>query len=94
MAEMYGAAIGIAVASDRDKQYIDRMAVTKCADKRPTRECLGADVRHKVCNHTEHKRVTVEWIPSHCKELEARTVQNCEQIQRNDEVDLVAKMAT
>eukprot|EP00670_Eutreptiella_braarudii_P012879 CAMPEP_0174341342 /NCGR_PEP_ID=MMETSP0810-20121108/25360_1 /TAXON_ID=73025 ORGANISM="Eutreptiella gymnastica-like, Strain CCMP1594" /NCGR_SAMPLE_ID=MMETSP0810 /ASSEMBLY_ACC=CAM_ASM_000659 /LENGTH=36 /DNA_ID= /DNA_START= /DNA_END= /DNA_ORIENTATION= len=36
------------------------MAVTKCADKRPTRECSYSDVRHKVCDHTQHKRVIME----------------------------------
>ena len=30
-AETYGAAIGVAMASDSDTQYIDNMAVTKCA---------------------------------------------------------------
>ena len=32
-AEMYGAAIGTAIASNGDKQYINNMAVTKRADK-------------------------------------------------------------
>ena len=59
-AEMYGAAIGTAIASSGDKQYIDNMAVTKCADKRPTRECSYSNVRHKVCGHTQHKRVIIE----------------------------------
>ena len=38
-AEMYGVAIGTAIASDGDKHYIDNMAVTTCADKRPIQEC-------------------------------------------------------
>ena len=49
-AEMYGAAIGAAIASDGDTQYIDNMAVTKCAHHRPTHECSDADIRHKVCD--------------------------------------------
>ena len=32
----------------------------KCADKRPTRECSYSDIRHKVCDHTQHKRVIME----------------------------------
>ena len=40
--------------------YIDNMAVTKCSDKRPTRECSYSDVRHKVCDHTQHKQVIME----------------------------------
>ena len=59
-AEMYGVAIGKAIASNGDKQYIDNMAVTKCADKRPTWECSYSDVRHKVWYHTQHKRVIME----------------------------------
>ena len=54
-AEMYAAAIGTAIASNGNKQYIDNMAVTKCADKRPMRECSYSDVHHKVCDHTQHK---------------------------------------
>ena len=54
-AEMYGAAIGTAIASNGDKQYIDKMALTKCANKRPTRECSYSDIRRKVCDHTQHK---------------------------------------
>ena len=54
-AEMYGAAMRTAIASNGDKQYIDNMAVTKCADKRPTQECSYSNVRHKVCDHTQHK---------------------------------------
>ena len=65
---MYSAAISTAIASNGDMQYIDNMAVTICADKRPTWECSDADVRHKVCDHTQHKQVTMEWIPSHRKE--------------------------
>ena len=93
-AEMYGAAIGAAIASDGDTQYIDNMAVTKCAHRRPTHECSDADIRHKVCDQVQHKRVTAEWIPSHRLETEARNAQEREQIRRNGEVDLLAKMAT
>ena len=57
---MYRAAIGTAIASNGDKQYIDNMAVTKCADKRPTHKCSHFDVRHKVCDHTQHERVIME----------------------------------
>ena len=39
---------------------IDNMATTKCADKQPMRECSYSDVRHKVCDHTQHKRVIME----------------------------------
>ena len=88
--EMYGAAI----ASDGDTQYIDNMAVTKCAHRRPTHECFDADIRHKVCDQVQHKCVTAQRIPSHRLETEARNAQEREQIQRNGEVDLLAKMAT
>ena len=87
-AEMYGAAIGAAIASDGDTQYIDNMAVTKCAYRRPTH------VRHKMCDQVQHKRVAAEWIASHRLESEARNAQEREQIRRNGEVDLLAKMAT
>ena len=70
------------------------MAVTKCADKRPTRECSYCDVRHKVCDHAQHKRVIMGWIPGHRQESEARSEQEREQIRRNGEVDLRANMAT
>ena len=93
-AEMYGAAIGAAIASDGDTQYIDNMAVTKCAHRRPTHECSDADIRHKVCDHVQHKHVTTEWIPSHRVETEARNAHAREQIRRNGAVDLLAKMAT
>ena len=53
---MYGAAIGAAIASNRDTQYIDNMAVTKCAHRRPMHECSDADIRHKVCDEVQHKR--------------------------------------
>ena len=92
-AEMYGAAIGAAIASDGDTQYIDNMAVTKCAHRRPTHECSDADIRHKVCDQVQ-QRVAVEWMPSHRLETEARNAQEREQIRRNGEVDLLAKMAT
>ena len=59
-AKMYGMAIGTAIASNGDKQYIDKMAVTNCGDKRPTRECSYSHVRHKVCDHTQHKRAIME----------------------------------
>ena len=91
---MYGAAIGAAIASEGDTQYIDNMAVTKCAHRRPTHECSGADIRHKVCDQVQHKRVAAEWIPSYRLETEARNAQEREQIRRNAEVDLLAKMAT
>ena len=59
-AQMYATVIGTAIASNSDKHYIDNMAVTKCADKRATRECSYSDVRHKVCDHTEHKPVIMQ----------------------------------
>ena len=93
-AEMYGAAIGAAIASGGDTQYIDNMAVTKCAHRRPTHECSDADIRHKVCDQVQHKHVAAEWIPSHRLETEARNAQEREQIRRNGEVDQLAKMAT
>ena len=93
-AEMYGAAIGAATASDGSTQYIDNMAVTKCAHRRPTHECSDADIRHKVCDQVQHKHVAAEWIPSDRLETEARNAQEREQIRRNGEVDLLAKMAT
>ena len=93
-AEMYGAAIGAAIASDGDTQYIEHMAVTKCAHRRPTHECCDADIRHKVCDQVQHKRVAAEWIPNHRLETEARNAQEHEQIRRNGEVDVLAKMAT
>ena len=70
------------------------MAVTKCAHGRPTHECFDADIRHKVCDQGQHKRVAAEWIPSHRLETEARNAQEREQIRRSGEVDLLAKMAT
>ena len=70
------------------------MAVAKCTDKQPTRECFDADVRHKVCDHTQRKRVTMEWIPSHHQESQESSAQEPEQIRCNGEVDLLAKMAT
>ena len=91
---MYGAAIGAAIASDGDTQYIDNMAVTKCAHRRPTHEYSHADIRHKVCDHVQHKRVATQWIASHRLETEARIAQEREQIWHNWEVDLLAKMAT
>ena len=93
-AEMYRAAIGAAIASDGNTQYIDNMAVTKCAYRRPKHECSDADIRHKVCYWVQHKCVAAEWIASHRLESEARNAQEREQIRRNGEVDLLAKVAT
>ena len=70
------------------------MAFTKCAHHRPTHECSDADIRHKVCDQVQHKRVTAEWIPSQRLETEVRNAQVREQIRRNGEVDLLARMAT
>ena len=81
-AKMYGAAIGAAIASDADTQYINNMAVTKCAHRRPTRKCSDADIRH-IRHEVQHKRVAAEWIASHCLETEARNAQEREQIRRN-----------
>ena len=51
---MHGAAIGTAIASNGAKQYSNNMAVTKCADERPTWERSYSDVCHKVtCNTSE-----------------------------------------
>ena len=36
----------------------------------------------------------MEWIPNHCQESEACSAQEREQMRRNGEVDLLAKMAT
>ena len=58
--EIYGAAIGTAIAANSDKLYIDNMTMTKHTDKRPTRECSYSDVCHKVCDHMQHKRVIME----------------------------------
>ena len=57
---MYGTAIGTAIAADGDTQYIDSMASAMCADKRPTWECFDADIGYRVCDHTQHKQVTME----------------------------------
>ena len=54
-AEKYSTAIGTAIASNGDEQYSDNMAMTKCADERPTRECSYSGVRYKVCDYTQHK---------------------------------------
>ena len=59
-AGMYRAAIGTAISSDGDTQYIDNLAVTKCARRRPTHECSDANIRHKVCGQVQHKRVAAE----------------------------------
>ena len=93
-AKMYGGAVGAAIASNVDTHYIDNMAVTQCAHRRPTHECFDADIRHKVCDQMQHKRVAAECIPSHRLETEARNAQQREQLRRNGEVDLLAKMAT
>ena len=77
-AEMYGAAIGAAIASDGDTQYIDNMAVTKCAHRPPTHECFDADIHHKMCDQVQHERVAGEWIVSHRLETEARNAQERE----------------
>ena len=79
-AGMYGAAIGAAIASDGDTQYIDNMAVTKCAHRRPAHECSDADICHNVCDQVQHKHVAAEWIPSHRLETEARNAQERAQI--------------
>ena len=91
---MYGAANGATITSDGDTQYIYNMAVTKCAHRRPMHECSDADIRHKVCDQMQHKRVAADWIASHRLETEARNAQEREQIRRNGEVDLLAQMAT
>ena len=93
-AEIYRAAIGAAITSDGDTQYIDNMAITKCTQRRPTHECSNTGIRHKVCDHVQHKRVAAEWIASHRLETEARNAQAREQIRHNGEVDPLAKMAT
>ena len=93
-AEMYGAAIGAAIASDGDTQYMDNMDVTKCAHRQPTHKCFDADIRPKVCDPVQHKRVAAEWIASHRFEAEARNAQEHEQIRGNGVVGLLAKMAT
>ena len=71
-----------------------QLTVTKCAHHRPTHERSDADIRHKVCDQMQHKHVATEWIASHRLETEARNAQEREQIRRNGEVDLLAKMAT
>ena len=93
-AEMYRAAIGAAIASDGATQYIDNMAVTKCAHRRPMHECSDTDIRHKVCDQVQYKRVAAEGIASHRLETEARNAQERKQIRGNGEVDMLAKMAT
>ena len=60
------------MASDGDTQNMDNMAVTKCAHHRPTHECSEADIRHKLCDQVQHKRVAAEWIGSHCFWTKAR----------------------
>ena len=92
-AEMYGAAIGAAIASDGYTPCIDNMAVTKCAYRRPTHKCSGVDIRHKVCDQVQHTRRYGVDRASHRVELEARNAQEREQIRRNGEVDVLAKMA-
>ena len=82
------------MASDGDTQYINNMAVKKCAHRRPMHECSDANIHHKVCDQVQHKRVAAEWIASHRLQTEARNAQENEQIRRNGEVDLLAKMAT
>ena len=91
---MYGAAISVAIASDIDTKYINNMAVTKCAHPRPTHECSDADIRHKVYDQMQDKPVAAEWIASHRLEIEARHAHEREQIRRNGELDLLAKIAT
>ena len=39
-AEMYGAAIGTVIASNGDEQYMDNMAMTKCARNDARRSAL------------------------------------------------------
>ena len=73
-AEVYGAAIGAAIASDGNTQYIHNMAVTKCAHPLPTHECTDTDIRHKVCDQLQDKRIAAEWIACHRLEAEARHV--------------------
>ena len=81
---MYSAAIGTAIASNGDKQY--NMAMTKCADKRPTRECfMPTPATRCVITHN-----TSESSWSRSQESEARSAQAREQIWRNGEVDLLA----
>ena len=70
------------------------MAVTKSAYRQPTHECFHIAIRHKVCDQVQHKDVAAEWIATHRLELEFRNGQEREQIGRNGEVDLLAKMAT
>ena len=68
---MYRVAIGAAIASGGDTQYIDNMAANN-SHRPPTHECSDADIRHKVCDQVQHKRVAAEWIASHRLETEGR----------------------
>ena len=60
----------------------------------PTKECQDLNICLTTCANTKVKHMDLEWIASHRDEFEATNATQREHIQRNNEVDLLAKMAT
>ena len=92
-AEEAEAAIGTTVAVHGDRRHIDNKAVTQCATEPPHKECSDMDMLLKVCANTSQKRVALERIAGHRDESEASRAVEREHIRRDNQVDILAKMA-
>ena len=60
----------------------------------PHRVASDIDLRSQVSATLREKNIRVRWIPRHRKTSSARDAQELDDIKRNNEVDLLAKLAT
>ena len=93
-AELMGLCVAAHLAAPGSTITLDNQAMVDHGPVEPHREASDMDLRSRVSATLGEKNIRVRWIPRHRKTSSARDAQELDDIQRNNEVDLLAKLAT
>ena len=93
-AELQSFAVNLALASTNQELTYANKAIVDHALQLPHRECSDMDLRLTIQEETLSKPLRSRWVPSHRDIAKAKSKEQRTEIERNDEVNCVAKMAT
>ena len=93
-AELQGARLFADVAENGDTLTLDNKSVVDYGPVRPHREASDMDYRVPLADKLQSKKAKLRWIPSHREESKATSPEEKEDIRRNNEVDILAKIST
>ena len=92
-AELMGLSVVAHLVAPGSTITLDNQAVVVHGPLEHQREASDIHLRSRVSGTLREKNIRVRWIPGHRKSSSARNAQELDDIKRNNEVDLLAKLA-